>query len=173
MSRFSRFFTLLSAATFSLTAWGQAPDYVEMMNDPSVNFYDVVDAFNTHWEGKSIEKGRGWKQFKRWEAFMEPRVYPSGTRPAPQSLYQGYLAGVQGTATASAGGLGNWNIVGPFNGNLPQWNRPSQCHCPSIQRKPTLCSRAPRPEDFGSLPTTASHGAPTPTCCPIWAYRPF
>jgi len=117
MSRFSRFFTLLSAATFSLTAWGQAPDYVEMMNDPSVNFYDVVDAFNTHWEGKSIEKGRGWKQFKRWEAFMEPRVYPSGTRPAPQSLYQGYLAGVQGTATASAGGLGNWNIVGPFNGN--------------------------------------------------------
>ena len=117
MVRFSRFFTLLSAATFSLAAWGQTPDYVEMMQDHSINFYDVVDAFNSHWEGQSVEKGRGWKQFKRWEAFMEPRVYPSGTRPVPKSLYQGYLAGAQGTATSSVGGLGNWSIVGPFDGN--------------------------------------------------------
>jgi PKD repeat protein len=117
MVRFSRFFTLLSAATFSLAAWGQTPDYVEMMQDHSINFYDVVDAFNSHWEGQSVEKGRGWKQFKRWEAFMEPRVFPSGTRPVPQSLYQGYLAGAQGTATSSVGGLGNWSIVGPFDGN--------------------------------------------------------
>ncbi len=113
----TRLFSALFLGLFSLSAAAQSPSYVEMMNDPSVNFYDVVDAFNQHWEGKSVEKGRGWKQFKRWEAFMEPRVYPSGNRPAPQSLYQGYLAGVQGTATASTGGLGNWSIVGPFDGN--------------------------------------------------------
>mgnify|MGYP003321134842 FL=1 len=112
-------FAVLSAATLSAQSpLNEEIPYVEMMNDPSVNFYDVVDAFNEYWEGKSVEKGRGWKQFKRWEAFMEPRVYPSGNRPAPQSLYQGYLSGVQGSASASTGGLGNWSIVGPFDGNF-------------------------------------------------------
>ncbi|MDG2245243.1 MAG: hypothetical protein P8L71_02700 [Flavobacteriales bacterium] len=52
----------------------------DMMTDPSVNFYEVQAAFNEYWEGKGIEKGKGYKQFKRWEYFMEQRVYPSGER---------------------------------------------------------------------------------------------
>lgn len=42
------------------------------------SFYEIQNAFNNYWEGKQISKGKGWKQFKRWENFMEPRVYPSG-----------------------------------------------------------------------------------------------
>ena len=116
---FSRVIFSVLAFLFLVTAQGQTryPAYIDKMNDPSVNFYDVVDSFNEYWEGQSVEKGRGWKQFKRWEAFMEPRVYPSGNRPSPQVLYQGYTAGAQGTSTASVGGIGNWSLVGPFNGN--------------------------------------------------------
>jgi len=83
MVRFSRFFTLLSAATFSLAAWGQTPDYVEMMQDHSINFYDVVDAFNSHWEGQSVEKGRGWKQFKRWEHSWSHACTPVAPAQSP------------------------------------------------------------------------------------------
>jgi hypothetical protein len=54
--------------------------WVEMMHDPNANFYDIQQEFNNYWENRPIEKGKGWKQFKRWEEYMEPRVYPSGNR---------------------------------------------------------------------------------------------
>ncbi len=49
------------------------------------DFYQIQDAFYDYWEGKTIQKGKGWKQFKRWENFMAPRVYPHGNiqLPAP------------------------------------------------------------------------------------------
>ena len=55
-----------------------AQSWIDLMQEPNQNFYQTQDAFNNFWEGKSIEKGKGWKQFKRWENFMEPRVYPDG-----------------------------------------------------------------------------------------------
>ena len=115
---FRRLFASLFLLFLAISMRAQtAASYVDLMNDPTVNFYDVVDAFNEYWEGKSVEKGRGWKQFKRWEAFMEPRVYPTGIRPNAQALYQGYTSGIQGTSSASTGCLGQWSIVGPFDGN--------------------------------------------------------
>lgn len=56
-------------------------DYVRMMDDPQANFYDIQEAFHQYWKGKSPEKGLGYKQFRRFEAFMVPRVYPSGQFP--------------------------------------------------------------------------------------------
>ena len=45
---------------------------------PSKNFYEIQEEFNKYWEKKPYEKGKGWKQFKRWENFIEKRVYPDG-----------------------------------------------------------------------------------------------
>ncbi len=56
-------------------------EWVEKMQDPSVNFYDVQESFNEEWANKSYVKGNGYKQFKRWEWFMEQRVFPTGKRP--------------------------------------------------------------------------------------------
>ncbi|MBP7513740.1 MAG: PKD domain-containing protein [Flavobacteriales bacterium] len=53
------------------------------MSDPGTNFHAVRDAFNAHWEGRPYERGKGYKVFKRWEWWMEPRTYPSGVRPDP------------------------------------------------------------------------------------------
>lgn len=45
----------------------------------AANFYDIKNAFNEYWKNKDTqEKGKGYKQFKRWEHFIEPRVYPTG-----------------------------------------------------------------------------------------------
>ena len=52
--------------------------WVEKMQDPTQNFYDIQREFNDYWENKTIEKGKGWKQFKRWENFIEQRVFPDG-----------------------------------------------------------------------------------------------
>lgn len=56
-----------------------AQEWVNKMNDPHANFYEVEKAFNDYY--KNHEKsGSAYKHFKRWAYFMEPRLYPSGDR---------------------------------------------------------------------------------------------
>jgi len=76
-----KWISLVCLLFLGFMAFGQEEQHwSDMMTDPSVNFYEVQAAFNEYWEGKEIEKGKGYKQFKRWEYFMEQRVYPSGER---------------------------------------------------------------------------------------------
>lgn len=56
-----------------------AQSWVEMVGKPGANFYDIQKAFYEYYKDKDINvKGNGYKQFKRWEYIVEPRVYPSG-----------------------------------------------------------------------------------------------
>ncbi|MBK7181559.1 MAG: PKD domain-containing protein [Bacteroidetes bacterium] len=81
-------------------------NWAEMMQDPSINFYTVQQAFEQYWSDPSKQvdvevpnptysvkwanvghsptiiktKKPGWKAFKRWEDLMKPRLYPSGDR---------------------------------------------------------------------------------------------
>lgn len=71
---------LLLAGALTLPAGLAAQQWVDLMMDPDVNVHQVQDAFEEYWGDKTYEKGKGWKQFKRWEWFMEPRTYPSGER---------------------------------------------------------------------------------------------
>jgi len=79
--------TILCIHLFSLESKSQntdnlnsTPEWVNMMKDNSVNFYDVQNAFNSYFKDRETGKGTGYKQFRRWEFFMEQRVYPSGER---------------------------------------------------------------------------------------------
>ena len=63
--------------------------WVDKMQDPNNNFYDTQKEFEEFWENKTIEKGKGWKQFKRWENFISPRVYPDGVQH-PEILLEEY-----------------------------------------------------------------------------------
>ncbi|KAB2813888.1 VPS10 domain-containing protein [Phaeocystidibacter luteus] len=105
-------FGVLSVAFGTTFAQVGPPRYVEEMADPSVNFYDVQQSFEEHWDGKEVERSQGWKQFKRWEAFMEPRVYPTGERPNPTILYDEAMK-----AGGASVNLGNWSHIGPYDGN--------------------------------------------------------
>ena len=82
---------LIALLIIGLNFSGFAQDYVQMMRDPNVNFYDVQQAFNSYWEGKTIEKGKGYKAFRRWEAYMAPRVYPSGNMTLPSQNYENFV----------------------------------------------------------------------------------
>lgn len=81
----------------------------EMMKDPNVNFYELQKAFYKDWEGKEIGKGQGYKQFKRYEAFMLPRVYPTGYLPAEAITAE--LSNLFSSSRSSA--AGNWTAMGP------------------------------------------------------------
>ncbi len=46
-----------------------------------LNFFEIQKSFNDYWDGRVIEKGKGWKQFKRWENYWEKRVSADGSFP--------------------------------------------------------------------------------------------
>jgi hypothetical protein len=65
------------------------PNWEEMMRDPSISFYEIQAKFNGYWANRPIERGHGFKAFKRWEHFMTPRVTPvTGTWPEPDAVWQ-------------------------------------------------------------------------------------
>jgi PKD repeat protein/photosystem II stability/assembly factor-like uncharacterized protein len=85
-----------------------------MMQDESVNFYDVQEAFNTYWQDREITRGCGYKPFKRWEYMMQWRIRPDGTRLPADHLwkeYQDFMA----NNPASKSPMGDWECLGPFN----------------------------------------------------------
>ncbi|MEO0312256.1 MAG: hypothetical protein RIQ89_1913 [Bacteroidota bacterium] len=88
--------------------------------DPD-NYYNIKQKFNQYWEShpssdnehENAEEG-GFQQFKRWQHFIEPRVYPSGKLPDPEILIHEYqksktLRGRHQIEAAST----NWEEIGP------------------------------------------------------------
>jgi len=117
MKKFGRLLFLLfvSATTLSAQKW------VTMMTDTNANYYDIVKEFEAYWKDKDItEKGKGYKAFRRWQWFVEPRVYPSGnmkyasrTYALEQLMLEEKKKGKLGSSTISAT-VANWVPLGPF-----------------------------------------------------------
>jgi hypothetical protein len=70
---------MLPAGTPAQQAVSQA-SYLDL-KDQGENFYEIKAAFEAFWEGKEVQKGAGYKPFRRWLHQMEPRVYPTGKMP--------------------------------------------------------------------------------------------
>ena len=85
------------------------PYWIEMMQDPSVNFFKVQKAFNTYWKDRKVTKGCGWKPFKRWEYIMQNRIAADGTRPQADATYRAYSAFNKNVRSSN----GNWLSLGP------------------------------------------------------------
>ncbi len=107
-------FSLLSSMMF-------AQEWVKKMEDPNVNFYEVQREFQEYWQGKEIPKGAGWKPFKRWEYFMEPRVYPSGERFAPNQAAREFQT-YQAKYDLPVDNAANWTPLGPYDWTTVSYN---------------------------------------------------
>jgi PKD repeat protein/photosystem II stability/assembly factor-like uncharacterized protein len=115
---------LLVAVLFTSPLLSQ--DWVSMMQDPNVNFFEVQKAFNQYAEnykasyrqihGTEPAKIPGYKQYKRWEWFMQPRVSPTGERFNPAAVWQEMEKYKKNYGKFSAGA---WTEMGPTtNSNL-------------------------------------------------------
>jgi PKD repeat protein len=94
---------------FFLSFFSHSQEWVKMMQDPNVNFYDTQAAFNEYWKDRKVEKGKGYKQFRRWEAYMAPRVYPSGDVKLPTQTYGNYQKWVEENFFKGSGDSGGKN----------------------------------------------------------------
>lgn len=90
-----------------------SPNWVNMMKDHSVNFYVVQKAFNEYFKDRFKGKGSGWKQFKRWEYFMEPRVYPTGNRMNSAQVWNEIMKFREKYPNSVNPGRSNWEPLGP------------------------------------------------------------
>lgn len=126
-------FLLLSIITPHLRGQSTPPDtsdfpyWIDMMADPKVNFYDTRRAFETYWTNRPIEKGSGYKPFKRWEYNSWEIIDSAGNIPPPGTLraeverfmrnYRlafpggGALPGIPGSVPCLT--TGNWKELGP------------------------------------------------------------
>ncbi len=113
-------------------------DWRQMMQDPNGNFYDVQKAANKYFKehvkeeqerAREIANGKvvkdeseeigGYEQYKRWESFMEPRVYPSGSLYLPSLTWQNYEAWTNENPSNQKFGnnmiaSSTWTAMGPF-----------------------------------------------------------
>jgi len=111
-----RIIFLLSILLITISTFAQEQSWVQMMQDPSANFYDIQKAFYSQWKDKTPSKGQGYKQFKRWENFMEPRVYPSG-KLSHDVIASELIKVVNDNNLKSRGQaqIANWQPLGPTN----------------------------------------------------------
>jgi len=89
------------------------PVWVGMMKDLNVNFYDVQETFNDYFIDRPKGKGSGWKQFKRWEFFMEQRVYPSGKRLNHTQVWDEIMKFRKKYPADNYRSKSNWTDLGP------------------------------------------------------------
>jgi PKD repeat protein/photosystem II stability/assembly factor-like uncharacterized protein len=95
-----------------------AQEFVRKMADESVNFYEVQKSFNEFYAGKPYEKGKGYKQFKRWEWFTDQRVFPSGERFASNLAWNNFMDYKKTHRSAfSAEKSAAWTSLGPNDWN--------------------------------------------------------
>jgi photosystem II stability/assembly factor-like uncharacterized protein len=125
--------TLLVAGTVNIQAENPEPRaWFSTKEDTTANFYSIQREFYRAWEkeeDEAIKTGNplaksaasGFEedeqdelfQFKRWESYMEPRVYPSGdlTLPSKAAEEAAPYFGLSGTTVPDM--KGNWKSIGP------------------------------------------------------------
>src|SRR4051812_19673270 len=104
------------AACFFLFGQITAQNWTNMLSEPGKNFYEIRDEFNAYWENQDkTAKGKGYKPFRRWEHFMEPRVYPTGNLWLPSTNMENFEK-FQNPATVGKSMLvvSTWTAVGPM-----------------------------------------------------------
>ena len=87
-------------------------DWSVMMRDPNVSFFETKARFNEFWSNRPMEKGKGFKAFKRWEWFNEPRVNPqTGAYPEADAVWQAMQDSPE-MFTLNENMLGDWTYIG-------------------------------------------------------------
>lgn len=133
MKKFTNYLMLLGCIMMmsSLSLQSQISSYdkdcadywIGKMNDPDVNFTLLVNEFNQYWEGKTPGKNSGYKQFRRWQHFMENYVKPDGYLLPPDHDQQEYKKFMQQNPGDEI--VGTWSLVGPTV--FPQQYYGNQC----------------------------------------------
>ena len=136
-----------------------AQDWAKKMMDPNVNFYKVQKSFNKYQKKKEREEERerrrsafketpgthdeeeneGLMLYKRWEYFVEPRVYPTGDRTLMSKAIAEYYQQIENNSQGATNRTGSlptvmsttWTPVGPIG--APSGGNAGRLNCVRFQ----------------------------------------
>ena len=91
------------------------PYWIEMMQNPDINFFQTVKAFETYWKDREITKGSGYKPFKRWEYWTGRLVSPEGVIPSGSSTMEAYNRFLADRSNEGRDLEGDWTSLGPHS----------------------------------------------------------
>ncbi len=123
-------FLLFTVLMFSQSKATKDVNWTKMNNNQGATFYQIQEDFYNYWRGKTPERGKGYKPFKRWEDYMAPRVYPTGDITLPTTTYDNYMTWLlrrsnnseKSFSSTSSLVTSNWTQLGPIgpaDGPLP------------------------------------------------------
>lgn len=143
MKHIARSLAIATAVIVGSPAFAQ--DWRNALEDPNANFYDIQTNFYAEWGVREQQNNQarqdntllndkwpqndpanpvaapfmkgGYKQFKRWEYYMEPRVYPSGDITLPSSNYERFCDYLDNTPDAMAQYYATYGQYPIRNGN--------------------------------------------------------
>ena len=135
MKKIFTLFTFISFLANSLFA----QVWMKNVNQGNQNFFEIQKAFNDYWKGKPIEKGKGYKQFKRWEWYWEQRVGKDGQLPASDVNWKEWVkySVSQKNSNPIQTMSGNWTFKGP-NTSAGGYNGLGRINC--IGFHPTIAN---------------------------------
>lgn len=88
--------------------------WMEKVSD-SAKLPEIRTAFNEYWNNKPVERGKGYKQFRRWEWYWETRLLPDGNFPSSDITWKNWHQYQQSNPDFLAKGssAANWSFKGP------------------------------------------------------------
>jgi len=108
----NRLKSLLVVVICLMAIQSKAQNWRDLIADPNANFREVQAAFYAEFGDEAGKKGSGWKQFKRWEWFMEQRLSEEGKMPNSKVIYEEVKrANLQ---KQFRGASGYWQLIGPI-----------------------------------------------------------
>jgi photosystem II stability/assembly factor-like uncharacterized protein len=95
--------------------YSKTPYWIDMMQDPDGNFFEVQKAFYAYWKDRDVTRGSGYNPFKRWEYYWQSRINPDGTFPEPDYLSREYNNYIQSHPVSGRLKTGQavWKELGP------------------------------------------------------------
>jgi photosystem II stability/assembly factor-like uncharacterized protein len=86
---------------------------LETIRNPT--FYDIKKIYDEYWNAIPPENRRGWKQYQRWVAFWEPRVYPDGVFPDATNILTDWRQFAKKAKNSTLSANLQWQLLGPVN----------------------------------------------------------
>lgn len=113
MKAFSKLLALIAFTFFAQVT--NAQPWMKRAKSVNLTFKEMQETFNEYWKDKQIEKGSGYKPFKRWEAYWEPRILPNGEFPSPAVTWEAWQKYVNEHPEVTNNTLSgsNWTFKGP------------------------------------------------------------
>jgi len=89
--------------------------WLQNLKTEKPTFKEIQNAFYEYWKDKPIEKGKGYKPFKRWEYYFSTRLLDDGNLPSSNITWENWKS-YQNSHTEQASRvnyIGNWVASGP------------------------------------------------------------